>query len=62
MSDDAKVSGGGDGCASGCLTLFYTPGLVLAMIISWDLNHSVLWAVLHGWASWGYIIYWAYFR
>ena len=48
-----------EGCATGCLTALYTPGMVLAMIISWGLNHSILWALLHGWCSWLYVAYYA---
>ena len=32
-------------------------GSVLAMIISWNRNGSVMWAVIHGWFSWFYVIY-----
>ena len=32
-------------------------GSVLAMIISWSLNKSVLWAIVHGFLSWFYVIY-----
>jgi len=50
-----------EGCTAGCLTALYTPGMVLAMIISWSLNHSILWALLHGWASWLYVGYYAFY-
>lgn len=53
MSDNA-------GCAAGCFTTVYTPGMVLAMIISWGLHHSILWALLHGWCSWLYVAYYAF--
>ncbi|WP_169728957.1 hypothetical protein [Desulfatirhabdium butyrativorans] len=32
-------------------------GTVLAIIISWTSNHSVLWAILHGFLGWLYVIY-----
>ncbi|HUD67580.1 MAG TPA: hypothetical protein VMQ17_23555 [Candidatus Sulfotelmatobacter sp.] len=32
-------------------------GSVLAMILSFTLNHSVGWAILHGICSWFYVIY-----
>lgn len=32
-------------------------GAVLAMIISWSANKSVLWALLHGAMGWGYVLY-----
>lgn len=33
-------------------------GSALAICISWSVNHSVVWAVLHGICSWLYVIYW----
>jgi len=32
-------------------------GSALAMILSWDVNHSILWCVVHGILSWFYVIY-----
>ena len=32
-------------------------GSALAITISWSINKSILWAVLHGICSWFYIIY-----
>ncbi len=32
-------------------------GVVLAMVISWNTNGSVLWAIVHGIFSWLYVIY-----
>lgn len=34
-------------------------GSVIAVAISWSLNHSILWALLHGIFSWFYILYYA---
>ena len=34
-----------------------TFGTALAMAISFNVNRSVLWAVLHGLLSWIYVIY-----
>ena len=45
---DAASAGIGFGCA-------------LAIAISWSLNKSVLWAILHGICSWLYVIYYAVF-
>ncbi len=36
-------------------------GVVLAIILSWTTNHSILWAILHGLCGWLYVIYWAIF-
>jgi len=33
-------------------------GAVIAIILSWTTNHSILWAILHGILSWCYVIYW----
>ncbi|CAM1343696.1 hypothetical protein [Tenacibaculum amylolyticum] len=36
-------------------------GTVLAMIISWDRNKSILLAIIHGALNWLYIIYYYFF-
>lgn len=33
-------------------------GSVIAVILSWTTNHSILWAIAHGIFSWFYVIYW----
>ena len=37
-------------------------GTALAVCISWSVNHSVLWAILHGIFGWYYIIYYLIIR
>ena len=32
-------------------------GSALAMILSWSVNRSILWTILHGIFSWFYVIY-----
>ena len=32
-------------------------GTALAMILSFDRNHSILWAIIHGLCSWFYVLY-----
>jgi len=32
-------------------------GSALAMIISWELEHSIGWALWHGFLGWIYVIY-----
>jgi hypothetical protein len=32
-------------------------GSAIAITISWSLNHSILWAILHGICSWLYVVY-----
>lgn len=34
-------------------------GCALAMVISFSVNKSILWAILHGVFSWVYVIYYA---
>ena len=34
-------------------------GVPLAIVISWGVNKSILWAVLHGCCHWFYVIYYA---
>ncbi|MDH4071078.1 MAG: hypothetical protein OEV30_11730 [Ignavibacteria bacterium] len=38
-----------------------TFGSALAISISWSLNHSILWAIIHGFFSWIYVIYYGLF-
>lgn len=37
-------------------------GSVLAITISWSVNHSIIWAIIHGCLSWLYVIYYAIIR
>jgi hypothetical protein len=34
-------------------------GTALAITISWSVNKSILWAIIHGIFSWFYVIYYA---
>ena len=34
-------------------------GTALAITISWSANKSILWAIIHGFLSWLYVIYYA---
>jgi hypothetical protein len=37
-------------------------GSALAIVISWSVNHSILWAIVHGLLSWLYVVYFALTR
>ena len=37
-------------------------GTAIAVTISWSINHSVVWAALHGLLSWIYVLYYAITR
>jgi hypothetical protein len=37
-------------------------GSALAITISWSLHHSLIWAIIHGFLSWLYIIWYAITR
>jgi hypothetical protein len=39
-----------------------TMGTALAIAISWSLHQSILWAIVHGFFSWLYVIYYAFTR
>jgi len=34
-------------------------GAALAIAISWSVNKSILWAIVHGFFSWFYVVYYA---
>jgi len=37
-------------------------GSALAITISWSVHHSILWAIVQGFFSWLYVIYYAFTR
>lgn len=37
-------------------------GTALAITISWSVNKSILWAIVHGFLSWFYVVYYAIFQ
>lgn len=37
-------------------------GSAIAVAISWSLNQSILWAIVHGFFGWFYVIYYAVTR
>nr|WP_253308529.1 hypothetical protein [Rickettsia endosymbiont of Ceutorhynchus assimilis] len=37
-------------------------GTVLAIIVSYNANKSILWAIIHGFCGWFYILYYALFK
>ncbi len=36
----------------------FTIGGIVAIVLSWVVNHSVFWAILHFFCGWFYVIYW----
>jgi hypothetical protein len=37
-------------------------GSAIAVTISWSLNKSIIWAIIHGFFGWFYVIYHAFTR
>lgn len=37
-------------------------GAIVAAILSWSVNHSILWALVHGFFGWFYLIYYVIFK
>lgn len=37
-------------------------GSALAIAISWSVHHSIVWAIIHGFFSWIYVVYYALTR
>ncbi|ERD99595.1 MULTISPECIES: hypothetical protein [Chromobacteriaceae] len=35
----------------------FSLGTLIAVALSWSANHSILWAIIHGFLSWLYIAY-----
>ena len=36
-------------------------GSIIAVIVSWTMNHSIFWAFIHGCFGWLYVIYYMIF-
>jgi hypothetical protein len=53
-SAEGSRSAHGDG-----IGLLYALGMAIAVTLSWARNASILWCILHGVFSWGYVIYFA---
>jgi hypothetical protein len=37
-------------------------GSALAIAISWSVHHSIIWAIIHGFLSWIYVVWYALTR
>ncbi len=59
FSKEASIKMGEKKSGCGCFGggVFGSIGAVLAAILSWQVNHSVLWALIHAFFSWFYVIY-----
>ena len=40
-----------------CSADFWRCGCILGVVLSWEVNKSIIWASLHGICSWLYVIY-----
>jgi hypothetical protein len=52
-------SGGGSRRGDASISIVYALGMSIAIVLSWTRNASILWCILHGFFSWGYVIYFA---
>lgn len=37
-------------------------GTVVAAVLSWSANHSILWIIIHAFLGWIYVIYYILFK
>jgi hypothetical protein len=51
VSDSRTAAGGGFGL-----------GAIIAVVLSWSHNHSILYAIIHGICGWLYVIYYVIFN
>lgn len=49
-------------CRTIRLDIVYLIGCALSIVVSYHHNHSILWGMLHGVLSWGYVVYFAIFK
>lgn len=64
MSDGIFVNKQNTASDTGVMSIksIVTVGTAIAVNVSWDVNHSVLMATLHGFLSWFYVIYYLIVR
>ena len=51
MGAPPPSSGGGGGGAG------FGIGSLIAVVLSWDANHSIMWAIVHALLGWFYVLY-----
>ncbi len=51
MKSSTKAAGGG-----------ITLGTLIAVLVSWTANESIIWAIIHGFFGWFYVIYYVLFK
>lgn len=42
--------------------IFSSTGTILATLLSYRINNDIIWAIVHGFCSWFYIVYWIIFK
>jgi len=57
VGEDSVVEKNAKGCGCCGGGIFGSIGAVLAALLSWNVNHSILWALIHAFLSWFYVIY-----
>jgi len=52
---------GGPGDGGYVVPVYVGPGIglgtIIAVVVSWSRNKSILWAIIHGFLGWFYVIY-----
>ena len=62
MPVEIHTRGGGFARGSSVAKAGIGMGSALAIAISWSVNQSILWAILHGFFGWLYVLYYAIVR
>jgi hypothetical protein len=52
MSEGYKKGG-----SVGCGAMLWIVGMMIAVVLSWEAHHSVVWATVHGLFGWFYVVY-----
>ena len=55
MSTEAPTNNSGNGGGCGLSII----GMGIAALCSWTINHSILWAIIHGILGWIYVAWYA---
>jgi hypothetical protein len=57
-----KLSASAASIARSSASAGYCVGAALATLLSWEANHAIVWAAIHGFLSWIYVVYFAVTR
>lgn len=57
MQNETRITVRGGRASGAGISIFTSVGVAVAVQISWSINHSIGWAIWHGFLNWIYVVY-----